>query len=402
MLIRNRYLQSITEQLRIHPVCALLGPRQCGKTTLAHEFSKLYAEQAETAAAQDLPTNAHMGYNDHHQTQQVHHFDLENPEDRLTLSQPLRVLERLRGLIIIDEIQRLPELFPILRVLVDRLQAKYLILGSASRDLIRQSSETLAGRIGYIELTPFQLSEGCDVTTLLIRGGFPRSYLALSEHDSYLWRRSYIQTFLERDIPNLGFSVAPLVLRRFWMMLTHVHGQLLNMSALATSLGVSGHTIRRYLDILAGTFMIRIMPPWFENIHKRQTKTPKLFFRDTGILLSLLAIHSEEELLRHPLLGAIWEGFALEQIIQILNIQPEEAFFWRTDNKAELDLFLLLNGKRYGFEFKFSDAPNVTKSMHAALKDLKLEHLYVIYPGTREVFFTDEITGVGLNIFKKL
>lgn len=396
VLIRHRYLQSITEQLRIHPVCALLGPRQCGKTTLAHEFSKLYAEHEVTSAGQDLPTNAH------HRTKQVHHFDLENPEDRLTLSQPLRVLERLRGLIVIDEIQRLPELFPILRVLVDRLQAKYLILGSASRDLIRQSSETLAGRIGYIELTPFQLSEGCDVTTLLIRGGFPRSYLALSEQDSYLWRRSYIQTFLERDIPNLGFSVAPLVLRRFWMMLTHVHGQLLNMSALATSLGVSGHTIRRYLDILAGTFMIRVMPPWFENIHKRQTKTPKLFFRDTGILLSLLAIHSEEELLRHPLLGAIWEGFALEQIIQILNIQPEEAFFWRTDNKAELDLFTLLNGKRYGFEFKFSDAPNVTKSMHAALQDLKLEHLYVIYPGTREVFFTDEITGVGLNIFKKL
>lgn len=272
---RTAYLHLLREQRRVHPVCALLGPRQCGKTTLANQFAKEWANNP------------------------VH--DLENPEDLLSLQNPMRVLEGLNGLVVIDEVQRLPDLFPILRVLVDSHQAQYLILGSASRDLIRQSSETLAGRMGTIELTPFHFSEvlaktDISLSTLLIRGGFPRSLLASSDKDSTLWLKSYIQTFLERDVPALGFNVPPLLLRRFWMMLAHVHAQLLNMSMLATSLSVSNHHIRQYLNILAGTFMIRIMPPWFENIGKRQTKSPKLFFSDTGILLSLLGIHSYEAL----------------------------------------------------------------------------------------------------------
>ncbi len=362
----------LKDQLRVHSVAALLGPRQCGKTTLANQL------------AEDYPAA-------------VHHFDLENPSDLLALTEPMRVLERLSGLVIIDEVQRLPALFPILRVLVDRKQAHYLILGSASRDLIQQSSETLAGRIGYIELTPFQLREGCNGSELLVRGGFPRSYLADSEHDSYLWREAYIQTFLERDIPNLGFQVPPLMLRRFWMMLAHVHGQLLNMNTLATSLGVSGHSIRHYLDILAGTFMVRIMPPWYSNIHKRQVKTPKLYFRDNGLLLTLLGLRSEEAMLRHPNLGAIWEGFALEQVIQTLELRPEESFFWRTSHGAELDLLTFQNGKAIGYEFKFADAPKTTKSMHQALIDLDLAHLYIIYPGKREIPMTDHITAIGLE-----
>jgi hypothetical protein len=372
MIERPKFQEMINKQFEVHSVCALLGPRQCGKTTLSKQFSATYPEP-------------------------IHRFDLENPEDLLSLSNPMRLLEDLKGLIIIDEIQRLPNLFPPLRVLIDKKQAKYLILGSASRDLIQQSSETLTGRIGYIELTPFQLEEVFENKRLMLRGGFPSSYLAGSDKASFLWRKSYTQTFLERDIPNLGFSVPPLTLLRFWMMLTHVHGNLLNMNELATSLGVSGHTIRQYIDILAGTFMIRVLHPWFESINKRQVKTPKIYFRDSGILLSLLSIHTEEDLLRHPRLGAIWEGYAIEQIINSLNIRSEEAFFWRTGHGAELDLFVPFEGKRIGFEFKYADTPATTKSMHSAIVDLKLDHLFVIYPGKRKVPLTDKITGIGLE-----
>ena len=239
--------------------------------------------------------------------------------------------------------------------------------------------------------------EGCMMNQLLVRGGFPRSYLASNDRESYLWRESYIQTFLERDIPNLGFNISPLLLRRFWMMLTHVHGSMLNMSNLAVSLGVSSHQIRHYTEILAGTFMVRLMPPWFENIHKRQVKTPKIFFRDSGLLLTLLGIHTEKELLMHPHLGAIWEGFALEQVIQSLRVRPEESFFWRTQDGAEVDLLVFKEGKRLGFEFKFSDSPKTTKSMHSALADLKLDHLFVIYPGKREIPLKDNISLIGLE-----
>lgn len=372
MLDRVCFTQKIREQLEIHPIVALLGPRQCGKTTLAEKIRA-----------------------DH--TGETHCFDLENPEDVLALSEPMRVLERLTGLVVIDEIQRIPDLFPILRVLVDKGQAQYLILGSASRHLIQQSSETLAGRIGYVELTPFQLQEVHSSTDLLIRGGFPRAYFAKEDAHSYLWREAYIQTFLEQDIPNLGFRVPALMLRRFWMMLSHVHGQLLNMHALGNSLGISGHTVRHYMDILSGTFMIRVMPPWHSNIKKRQVKTPKIFFRDSGILLTLLGIKTEDALLHHPQLGAIWEGFALEQLITYFDLRVEEAFFWRTAHGAELDLLVFLDGKPVGFEFKFSDAPKITKSMRQAVTDLGLEHLYIIYPGKRTISLDEKMTALGLD-----
>lgn len=375
LIQRKKFIELVEKQLSVHPACAILGPRQSGKTTLAKQFA---------AIQKNTP---------------IHFFDLENPQDHQALTEPMRILERLSGLVIIDEIQRLPELFPILRVLIDKKQAQYLILGSASRDLIHQSSESLAGRIGYIELTPLQISEGCDQQKLLIRGGFPNSYLASSDEASYLWREAYIQTFLERDIPSFGFRVSPFTLRRSWMMLTHVHGQILNQNELATSLGISTHAVRHQIDILTGTFMMRTLLPWYENIHKRQTKTPKIFFRDSGILLSLLTIHSEEELLRHPRLGAIWEGFALEQIIQKLNLRNEEVFFWRTHQGAELDLLTFIQGKRIGFEFKYADAPTITKSMQIAIKDLNLDHLYVIYPGQREYFLKENIQCIGLQSF---
>lgn len=372
---RPQFLASIQEQLSIHPVCGLLGPRQCGKTTLAKEIVNLQKADRE-----------------------IHVFDLEIPQDSMSLSEPMRALEKLKGLVIIDEVQRAPEIFPVLRVLVDRHpENRYLILGSASRDLIKQSSESLAGRIGYVELTPFHASEGCQIEQLLIRGGFPRSYLAPSDSWSYKWRESYIQTFLERDLPALGFQIPPMTLRRFWMMLAHVHGQLLNLHDLSTALGVSGHTIRRYVDILTGTFMVRVMVPWFENIQKRQIKTPKLFFRDNGLLLTLLSIKNESSLRRHPKLGAIWEGFALEQIIQSLALRPEEVFFWRTHNGIELDLLIFHEGERWGFEFKYADAPTLTKSMHQSLNELKLDRLYVIYPGERQYDLHDKISVMGLS-----
>jgi predicted AAA+ superfamily ATPase len=376
MIERINFLNLIRDHLRVHPACGLLGPRQCGKTTLANAFAAEYRGE-------------------------VHRFDLEDPRDLLSLSNPMIVLEQLKGLVIIDEIQKLPDLFPILRVLIDRNQASYLILGSASRDLIKQSSETLAGRIGYIELTPFCISEGCDANKLMMRGGFPRSFLANSDKDSYLWRESYIQTFLERDIPNLGFSIEPMLLRRFWMMMTSVHGQMLNIDNLSKSLSIPNRTVRHYIDILSGTFMMRHMQPWFENISKRQVKTPKMFFRDSGILLALLGIDTENALMRNQHLGSVWEGFALEQVIQFFNKRPEEVFYWRTQDGAELDLLIFVQGQRLGFEFKFSDIPKTTKSMHIALSDLRLDHLFIISP--RGVYrpMQERISMLGLEELHK-
>lgn len=355
----------------------MLGPRQCGKTTLARD----YADKFDV---------------------DVHWFDLENPDDLESLSNPMRTLENLTGLVVLDEVQRVPELFPILRVLVDRKQAKYLALGSASRDLLRQSSETLAGRIGYIEMAPFHLKEGVDTLALLVRGGYPLSYLANSDEESYLWRESYIRTFLERDLAGLGFNVSPMTMRRFWSMLTHINAQQLNLHQLGMSLGVSGHSVRSYLDVLAGTFMIRVLQPWHENLGKRQVKTPKVYFRDTGVLLALMKVLSYEELLRHPALGAVWEGFALEQVLQSLEIYQDDAYFWRTSQGAELDLFIDLRGRRYGFEFKFGDAPSRTKSMLIAKEDLRLDHLYVVYPGSRNYHLDDRMSVIGIESIRTL
>lgn len=373
---RSYFLKEIEDQFRVHSVCALLGPRQVGKTTLANLYRALHPEE------------------------KTHFFDLENPMDLALLENPMLTLSKLPGeLIIIDEIQLRPELFSVLRVLVDskKLKQRYLILGSASRDLIRQSSETLAGRVGYIELPPFSLAEVKDADRLWLRGGFPRSYLAENDADSYRWRIAYVATFLERDIRSLGFQIPPSQIRRFWLMLAHYHGQIFNASELGKSLAISDHTVRRYLDILAGTFMMRILPPWFENLNKRQVKAPKIYFRDSGLLNALLGIQDDTQLRTYPKLGSFWEGFALEEVIRFYQADPEECYFWATQTGAELDLFIVKGGKRLGFEFKYTDTPKVTKSMLIAQHDLKLDHLYVIYPGEHRFSLSENITAVGLN-----
>ena len=362
----------------MHSACAILGPRQVGKTTLAKMFINTYPSK------------------------NVHFFDLENPLDLARLESPILALSKLSdALIIIDEIQRAPHIFPILRVLIDDKgkNQKFLILGSASRDLVRQSSETLAGRIGYIELMPFSLDEvNQDTDTLWLRGGFPLSYLAKSSEDSVFWRRAYIATFLERDIPNLGFQIPPQQMRRFWLMLSHYHGQLFNARELGKSLGISDHMVRKYLDILAGTFMIRILLPWYENLEKRQIKSPKIYFRDSGILHALLGICSQAELDVYPKIGSFWEGVALEEIIRQTGATEEECYFWGTQAKAELDLLIVKDGKRIGYECKYSDAPKVTPSMRIALVDLRLDHLYVIYPGTITYPLAEKITARGVPV----
>ena len=370
---RETYRQLIVDSFKIHPVVAMLGPRQVGKTTLARTFG-----------------------ND----QNVTYFDLEDSRDLAKLDNPMLILERLQGLIIIDEIQLRPHLFSALRVLVDNpaLEQKYLILGSASRDLIRQSSETLAGRIHYLELPPFSLSEVGNLEQLWLRGGFPKSYLAEDDKTSLIWRQDYIQTFLERDIPNLGFNVPPRTMQRFWSMLAHYHGQTLNLSELGTALGVSNTAIRNYLGILTGTFMIRELSAWFaHNLKKRQVKAPKLYFRDCGILHTLAGVRTYDDLLGHPKIGAYWEGFALEEIIRAQQVRPESCYYWRTHAGAELDLLIDDFGVRSGFEFKYSEAPRLTKSMKIAIEDLKLPHIYVIYPGTDEYPLSDNITAIGLQ-----
>lgn len=375
---RQRYFKEIEKQFRVHSVCALLGPRQVGKTTLA----RMYMSE--------------NFYND------AVLFDLENPIDLARLENPMLAFSGItESLIVIDEIQLRPDLFTVLRVIVDdpKLKRKFLILGSASRDLIQQSSQTLAGRIGYIELPPFSLFEVHDSEKLWLRGGFPRSYLADNQQDSYLWRQEYIRTFLERDIPSLGFNIPPAHLRRFWTMLAHYHGQTINFSEIARSLMISDNTVRRYLDILVGTFMIRMLLPWFENISKRQVKSPKMYFRDSGILHALLGVTTKADLESNPKLGAFWEGYALEEIIRFLQVNGEDVFFWATQADAELDLFIIKDGKRLGFEFKYTDAPKTTKSMHSAVADLKLDQLLVIYPGQQVFKLTETITACGLESF---
>lgn len=381
---RKKYLDEISFNFRVHPICAILGPRQVGKTTLA----KMYVEK--------------------HFAQDAYFFDLENPRDIARLENPMLTLQSVsQKLIVIDEIQLRPELFPILRVLVDitrtkpddpdihKKEKKILILGSASRDLIRQSSETLAGRIGYIELPPFTLVEVKDSMRLWMRGGFPNSYLSQNDAESYLWRQNYIKTFLERDIPSLGFDIPAQQMRRFWLMLAHYHGQIFNASEIARSLGISDHMVRKYLDILAGTFMVRILSPWFENVNKRQVKSPKIYFRDSGILNGLLEIEHIDQLYSNPRLGAFWEGFALEQII--VTYEANDCFFWSTQAGAELDLLIIKHDKRIGFEIKYTDAPRITKSMHIALEDLKLDQLIVICPGSEQYPLAEKIMVQGLD-----
>ena len=376
---RPHFLRQIQEIFKVHPVAGLLGPRQVGKSTLA----RLFARQEKAAG------------------RPVTYFDLEDDTDLAALQDPGLALGPLEGTVIIDEVQRLPNLFPRLRVLVDEKKRKvrYLILGSASRDLIRQGSETLAGRIDYMELAPFSLGEtgAARQRRLWLRGGFPSSYLADSDRSSAAWRKAYIKSFLERDIPALGIRIPPLSLRRFWLMLAHYHGQIFNSSEIGKSLGIDGHTVRRYLDILSGTFMIRQLAPWVENLAKRQVKSPKIYFRDSGIFHALLGVSAEADLLRHPKLGASWEGFALEEIIRFHGAEPEESYFWGTHNQAELDLMIMKGGKRIGYEVKYSSRPGVTRSMRIAREDLKLDALRVVFPGTKRFLLSEGVEAIGLQ-----
>lgn len=374
-LKREKELNLLKDSLRQFPVVAILGPRQCGKTTLAKQY-----------------LSGHTG-------QTVHFFDLEDPVHLARLDSPMLALESLKGLVVLDEVQRRPEIFPILRVLVDRNpERRFLILGSASGPLLAQSSETLAGRIHYMELSGFDLGlvGSAHWKKLWLRGGFPKSYLAASEKDSLRWRQEFASTFLERDIPNLGIRIPARTLRRFWMMLAHYHGRIFNATELAQGLGMTDFTARRYLDILSSTFMVRQIQSWSYNTKKRLIRRPKIYFRDTGMLHALMSIMEMEELNTHPQLGSSWEGFALEQVIRQLGLKEEEAFFWGVHTGGELDLVFQKKGKLWGVEVKYGDAPKITTSMKSALKELNLAHLWVIYP-KGEIFPLDtQITATPL------
>ena len=375
MFNRERLQTSVTRALARNPAVALVGPRQVGKTTLARGL-----------LAAENPVAGNW-------------FDLEDPQVQAQLRQPLTALQGLRGLVVIDEVQHAPELFQVLRVLVDRPDnpARFLLLGSASPALLRQSSESLAGRIEVIEAGGFTIDETGpeQANRLWWRGGFPRSFMAATDEDSRAWRREFIRTVVERDLPQLGMNVPAPAIYRFWAMLAHFHGQVWNAAEPARSLGVNESTVRRYLDWLTQAYLVRQLQPWFINTGKRQVKAPKLYFRDTGLLHELLGIADAAALERHPRLGASWEGFALDQVLRIA--RPDEAYFWATHAGAELDLLLFKDGERVGVEFKRSDAPTLTRSMQVALQDLDLKALYVVYPGTRRYALADRVEAVPLS-----
>jgi predicted AAA+ superfamily ATPase len=361
MVSRGAYEARIERLFASHSVVGLVGPRQCGKTTLARLYAQHYRRRDARA---------------------VTHFDLEDPSDLALLEHPKLALEGLSGLVVIDEVQRRPDLFTTLRVLVDAApRRRFLVLGSASPALLQQGSESLAGRLAFVELPPFTVGEAKNLDRLWLRGGYPRSYLARNESESLDWRGAYISTFVERDAHLLGFNIPALQLRRLWQMLAHYHGQTLNTSELGRSLQVSHTTIRRHLDLLSGAYMVRELPPWHENIQKRQVKAPKLYVRDSGLLHALLGCDTRVQLVRHPKLGASWEGFALEAVLRLFDVAPEEAYFWATQGDAELDLLVMQHGERHGFEIKYTDAPRLTRSMHVALADLSLDSLTVVVPG---------------------
>lgn len=373
-------ISALKERLKYNPVVALLGPRQCGKTTLARQLSSQWNSP-------------------------VTFFDCENPRDLVRLEDPLMALSDVKGLIVIDEIQRRPELFPVLRVLADRpAKVKFLILGSASRDLIRQGSESLAGRISYLEMGGFSLDEipAAKSERLWIRGGFPRSFLASNEGASYQWRQDFIATFLERDIPQLGLAIPAKSLARFWSMLAHYHGQIFNASEIGRSLAVSDHTAQRYLDLLSGTFMVRQLQPWHYNTKKRLIKRPKIYFRDSGILHALLSLENQKDVVSHPKLGASWEGFALEEAIRSAHLKEDEAYFWGVHTGGEIDLVFNKNGKMYGVEVKYTQTPSLTPSMRLAVEELSLKHLWVIYPGEQTYSLGRNVTAIPWTDTKAL
>lgn len=354
------------------PVTLLVGPRQCGKTTLARLVAR---------------------------TRRSTYFDLEDPETALRPGIAKQALAPLRGLVVIDEFQRMPEMFPLIRVLADRrpLPARFLILGSASPGLVRGASETLAGRVAHCEMAGLDPAEVPDRHgALWIRGGFPRSLLARSEAESFAWRADFVQTFLERDVPQMGIRVPAHALRRFWTMLAHFHGQIWNAAELARALGTGENAVRHYLDLLAGAFMVRQLPPWFENVGKRLVKSPRIYLRDTGVLHYLLGLRDRLQILSHPKLGASWEGFALDHVVRLLGAESD-AFFYRTHAGAELDLLVLRGRRRWGFEFKHADEPRVTKSMRVAMEDTRLDRLFVVHPGERSRPLADRVFAVALR-----
>ena len=374
---RSDYIKHVKKALNRAVVVALLGPRQSGKTTLA----RMIAGEMDST-----------------------YFDLESTADNMRLQNPEYVLGGLQGLVVIDEIQTRPDLFALLRVLADRPEqkARFLILGSAAPALIKNASESLAGRIEFVDLHGFDLSEvGPDNWEMLwLRGGFPRSYLAANEGDSMAWREGLIQTCLQRDLPELGIRIPSPAIRRFWTMLAHYHGKTWNASELGRSLGVSDKTVCGYLDVLTETFMVRQLQPWHVNVGKRQVKAPKIYLRDTGLLHALLRLTDRNALLGHPMAGFSWEGFAMEQIMRMAG-NPQDAYYWATYGGAELDLLMLRNGQWYGVEFKFSDAPSVTRSMRVAMEDLKLKKLWIIAPAASSYALAPGIDVCTLNDWRQ-
>jgi uncharacterized protein len=371
LLPRTDLIERVKRGLARSPAVVLLGPRQCGKSTLARQI------------AAKAP-----GF----------YFDLENPADLRALENPMVALSPLRGLVVIDEVQRRPELFPVLRVLLDRrpIRARFLILGSAAPELLRQTSESLAGRISLIEMSGLALEEvgAASWSRLWLRGGFPASYLARSVNGSASWREDFISTFLERDLPQLGVRVPAMTMRRLWTMVAHYSGGIWNGSAVGGSLGESHTSVRRHLDALSSALVVRVLQPWFENLSKRQVKSPKVYVRDSGLLHSLLGVANQRDLLSHPKLGASWEGFVIEQILA--RRQRADAYFWRTSAGAELDLLVVSKGRRYGVEIKYADAPALTPSMVIASEALKLHRLLVVYPGERTYVLKQNVTVMSL------
>jgi len=372
MLQRPWLLERLRAGLKMSPAVALLGPRQCGKTTLAREV----AAKSES-----------------------NYFDLENPVDLARLAEPMTALESLRGLVVIDEVQRHPELFPVLRVLLDRkpVRARFLVLGSASPELLRQSSETLAGRIAIVEMGGFMLEELArqDFSRLWLRGGFPRSFLARSEAASAAWREDFIRTFLERDLAQLGVRVPANTMRRFWTMTAHYSGGIWNSSEIGRSLGEAHTTVRRHLDTLSGALVVRVLEPWYTNVGKRLVKSPKVYIRDSGLLHTLLGISERRQLEGHPVVGGSWEGFVIEQMLA--RLPNANAYYWRTQAGAEVDLLLFLKGRRIGIEIKRADAPTMTPSRASGLRDLELHRLLVIYPGSKRYRLRAEVEVMSLG-----
>jgi predicted AAA+ superfamily ATPase len=375
MIERPHHVAWVRRLLSEQPVVALLGARQVGKTTLARQVARSYGAS-------------------------VAFYDLESSRDLAKLADPLLALEPLRGLVVLDEVQRRPDIFPTLRVLADRARgARFLVLGSASPELLRQTSETLAGRIAFHHLDGLSLREvgSRRASDLWLRGGFPRSFVAKTLGTSLRWRHDLVSTYLERDLPQLGIRVPSTTLLRFWTMLAHVHGQILNWSELGRSMAVSDATIRHYVDLLASTFMVRVLPPWHENLSKRQVKAPKIYNRDSGILHALLDIETMHALEQHPKIGASWEGFCVESLIAQLGARPEQCYFWATHAGAELDLLVVAKGRRRGFEIKRTVSPRVTPSMQVALHDLKLDSLDVIHAGQDTFPLAHKIRAVSLS-----